>query len=106
MIKKFFLSTLFFASVFLFACGQDHEKNKSFLNKIEEIKATVSVLNNQDSIIPLRKLDELKIASLNLGFSHAVVFDSLLHKYHRISSFAGVKSQLSDLYNDLKFYNL
>ncbi len=69
------------------------------------------LFNNQGKIIPLRGLANRQIASVNAGFDHSAVFDSLLSKYAAVkrfeSSFYRTDSlNLDNLSGDyLKFYN-
>ncbi|WP_262886885.1 serine hydrolase domain-containing protein [Mucilaginibacter humi] len=71
-------------------------------------KSTV-LLNNDNSLIPLRNIGNLKIASIHLSHQFAVGFDSLLNKYARVESYsmAGYvgKRALTQLSTDLKPYN-
>lgn len=110
MIKKFLLTSVLFTSIFLFACSQDHQSNKTWLNQIQEIEKTTVVLNNEKQILPIVELEDLKIASVSLGFDHASVFDSLLRKYHKVESLSKIDinaiAQLEELSNELKFFNL
>ncbi|MDQ8051573.1 MAG: serine hydrolase [Pedobacter sp.] len=70
----------------------------------------VYLFNNQSKTVPLRGLDQLKIASINSGFAYSTVFDSLLSKYAAIGRFetAGFRSDslnLDNLTGDyLKYY--
>lgn len=98
------LSILFTLS----ACAQEHKRNESRLKTINEIANNAVLLNNQQNFIPLTKLAEQKIASINLGFTHQVAFDSLLNKYAEITSLNAEKykdsTTLNDLADDLKYY--
>jgi CubicO group peptidase (beta-lactamase class C family) len=93
----------------LTACAQDHKKNETRLKNITEISKNSVLLNNQNSFIPVTKLAEKKIASVNLGFENQTAFDSLLNKYAAINTLSAEKykdsTTLNDLANDLKFYN-
>ncbi len=72
---------------------------------------SVYLFNNQGKIIPLRRLAERQIASINAGFAHSVAFDSLLSKYASVKSFDSSfyrtdSLNLDNLTGDyLKFYN-
>jgi len=100
----------FFNVLCLMACAQDHAKNEKKLSVANSITKTTVLLNNQDSIIPLKSLDKLNIASVSLGFSYNVVFDSLANKYDKITSFTAEKykdsANLNDLEDDLKYFNM
>ncbi|MBS7566632.1 serine hydrolase [Mucilaginibacter sp. Bleaf8] len=70
---------------------------------------TTVLLNNEQSIIPLRDLDQMKAASVRFNHTNAPVFDSLLNKYTQVSSFNGLTyngfTGASKLADDLKLYN-
>lgn len=98
--------------VFIFtlcACAQEHKKNESRLKTINAIANSTVLLNNQQSLIPITKLAEQKIASINLGFTHQIAFDSLLNKYAEITPLNAEKykdsTTLNDLADDLKYYS-
>ena len=63
------------------ACAQEHKKNESRLKSIQEITQSTVLLNNERSFIPITKLAEQNIATINLGFKYQNNFDSLLNKY-------------------------
>ena len=96
----------------LTACAKptDHRSNERKLLEDKLAERTTVLLNNEKQIIPLKNLESLKIASVNMGSSYASVFDSLLGKYALINSFsvtayAGDSLNLDDLSGDLKFFN-
>ncbi|WP_443944549.1 serine hydrolase domain-containing protein [Pedobacter sp. AW1-32] len=93
----------------LTACAQDHTANEKKLSVNNAITQATVLLNNQDSIIPLKKLDKKTIASVSLGFSFGSVFDSLANKYDKVTSFSALNykdsTNLNDLEDDLKYYN-
>jgi len=99
----------FFNVLCLMACAQEHTKNEKILNITNDIAKTTVVLNNQDSIIPLKFLDKKNIASVSLGFAYSKVFDSLANKYDHVSSFSAAaykdSTNLNDLEDDLKYFN-
>lgn len=103
------ITTICLVTIFtLSACAQEHKKNESRLKTINEIAQNAVLLNNQQNFIPLTKLAEQKIASVNLGFTHQVAFDSLLNKYAEINFLNSEKykdsTTLNDLADDLKYY--
>jgi CubicO group peptidase (beta-lactamase class C family) len=103
------ISTICLVSIFtLSACAQEHKKNESRLKTINDIAQNAILLNNQQNFIPLTKLAEQKIASINLGFTYQVAFDSLLNKYAEIDLLSAEKykdsTTLNDLADDLKYY--
>jgi len=93
----------------LTACAQDHTANEKKLSITKAITDATVLLNNQDSIIPLKKLEKKNIASVSLGFSFSSVFDSLANKYDKVTSFSALNYKdsvnLNDLEDDLKYYN-
>ncbi|MCX2583144.1 serine hydrolase domain-containing protein [Pedobacter sp. MR22-3] len=99
----------FFNILCLMACAQDHANNERKLSIANSIAKTIVVLNNQDSVIPLKSLEKKTIASVSLGFAYSMVFDSLSNKYDKVTSFSAANYQdsvnLNDLEDDLKYYN-
>lgn len=91
------------------ACAQNHQQNEQQLLISNTIKNNTVLLNNQEAIVPLLKLDKRTIASVSLGFSYQTVFDSLLNKYAKITSFSSAQylsdATLDNLEDDLKYFN-
>jgi len=89
--------------------SQDHVNNEKWLNEEKSVAQTTVLLNNANQQIPVTALEDLKIASIDLGFSHALVFDSLLNKYEKVDHFNGntyiATSSLNVLLDDIKYYN-
>ncbi len=107
-LKNVFLSLTLFS---FFSCtyAQNHTQNEQWLRD-EKVALQASVLlNNSKRVVPLTSIQSLKIASIDLGFNHSVVFDSLLNKYVKVDHFNGntyvAISSLNALLDDLKFYN-
>jgi len=110
----YFFRRFYFFSIGLLttctACAQNaqqtHIKNKLAHEK-QTLSATI-VLNNEKGILPLQHLQTLKIASINLGFSHAETFNDMLAHYAPIDTFkadTGI-TQLQTLTERLKFHDL
>lgn len=103
-------SLLWMMMVMSSACAQDqYQQNQQFLAAKRSIETSTVLLNNQSQIVPIKNLDQQKIASVHFGFDNASVFDSLLNKYTKVQSFDattynGTKS-LNNLLFDLKFYS-
>ncbi|MCZ4245324.1 serine hydrolase domain-containing protein [Pedobacter punctiformis] len=99
----------FFNVLCLIACAQEHTQNEKKLTVNNEIARKTVLLNNQDSLIPLKALEKKNIASVSLGFAYSSVFDSLANKYSQVTSFSAVSYpdslNLNDLEDDLKYYN-
>lgn len=95
----------------LVACAQteEHRKNEQLMKEEMEVAQSTVLLNNKSQLIPLKNIEKLKIASVNIGSLQATVFDSILNKYALVKSFnsAAYSDALSldDLSDDLKFYN-
>ena len=109
MIKKAIFTIYIISSLFFIACGQDHQEDLTWLQAFKEAERNTVVLNNQLEIIPLKKLEQRKIASINLGFAHSITFDSLLNKYSKVDAFNGniylADDNFKGLVDELKFYN-
>ena len=106
-MKKLIASLL--TLCFFTACAQDHKQNQQTLSLLNKISSNAVLLNNHDNAIPLLNLDKKNIASIDLGFSSQTVFDSLLSKYTKITSFSSANYQnsttLNELEDDLKYFN-
>lgn len=80
---------------------------------LKEFKAAgenTVLLNNQGMIIPLKGLEGLRVASVNMGSAHAATFDSLLNKYTSVDTytstgFRGDSLTYDDLLDELKFHS-
>ena len=83
------------------------QKQKARLRNIEHIANTSVLLNNNNAFVPMTKLAQKKIVSINLGFDHQSAFDSLLNKYAEVKSISADKYKdsltLNNLEDDLKF---
>ena len=73
-------------------------------------EASLTLLQNKNRIIPLQKLDSLKIASLSLGYKELNLFQKTLSNYALVKHFGidkDAKQQAFDtVLNALKNYNL
>jgi len=102
--------TISFLALFTFtACAQNHQQNEQTLTILNTIEDNTVLLNNHENIIPLLNLDKKNIASVSLGLTNQTIFDSLLLKYAKITSFSSANYQnsaaLNDLEDDLKYFN-
>lgn len=79
-MRNLILAICLLTSISYYACAQ--KKQTNILSDGLETAASTVVLNNSDGDIPLKKLDERKIASINADAS----FDSLLAYYADVSS--------------------
>ncbi len=109
MIKKLLLLHAFICCFTLFSCGQDHVESENWLTKFKSAGESTVVLNNESAIIPLKNLEKQNIAVIDLGFSHFLVFDSLLNKYSKTEAFNGntycANQEFNKLLDDLKYHN-
>ncbi len=74
------------------------------------VEASITLLRNKNNIIPLQKLDTLKIASLSIGGVKNNIFQQTLNKYTKIDSYHLLKTnsetEIENLYKKLQKYNL
>jgi len=94
-------------TLFNSACAQN--SGQIYLREQKLVEKSTVLLNNNNSLIPLRNVGNLKIASVHLSNQFASGFDSLMNKYAQVQSFsvAGYtgKQNIIHLTNDLKSYN-
>ncbi|MGZ4001466.1 MAG: serine hydrolase domain-containing protein [Mucilaginibacter sp.] len=92
------------------ACAQNPPfLGQAYVNEEKQVEKATVLLNNEEGLIPLTDLGELRIASIHFTYQYAINFDSLLNKYSAIHTFTGtdyvtVKS-LADLDYDTKTFN-
>ena len=92
------------------ACAQNPPfKGKAYVKEEKSVEQSTELLNNQQQVIPLADLSELKIASIHFSYQYTNGFDSLLNKYAKIQTidggnYIGIKT-LGDLDYDTKLYN-
>jgi CubicO group peptidase (beta-lactamase class C family) len=82
---------------------------QAYVNEERLVEHSTVLFNNSKYLLPLKDLDQLKIASVHFSSPYASVFDSLLNKYSKVQAFdgriySGAKT-LADLSADLKWYN-
>jgi CubicO group peptidase (beta-lactamase class C family) len=96
--------------VFTFACFTAFSQNREALIKLREAEGSSVLLNNSKAILPLKNLQDLKIASLDLGFENSAAFDSIANKYTLVKAFradtVSSVAGLNALHDKLKLYNL
>ncbi len=73
-------------------------------------EAAITLVKNENSIIPLQKLDTLKIASVSIGIESISDFQKMMNNYAKIDNFTIPKEptgdELSSLLSKLADYNL
>lgn len=92
------------------ACAQNPPfLGQAYVHEEKLVEESTVLLNNQQQLIPLADLGELKIASIHFTYQYAAAFDSLLNKYAAVKSFSGTDyvsiKTLGDLDFDTKTYN-
>lgn len=88
------------------ACAQT--TSLTYLKEEKLVEKSTVLLNNNNYLIPLRNIGNLKIASIHLSNPNAAGFDSLLNKYTTVRSidFNGIVGKRSGYLNvDLRPYN-
>ncbi len=90
--------------------NQKLNESKYRLTKRMLQEQSLTVLINQQNLIPLKKLDTLKIASLVIGSIQIEPFQRMLGNYTSIDHFSITKTpsdiEIDNLINQLKPYNL
>ena len=93
------------------ACAQntEHLSNQTIVKDWENLEKTTVLLNNENQLLPIKDLQSLNIASINIGSAYASEFDSISNKYALVKSFESSKynqdlSSFNDLNDDLKYY--
>ncbi|MES2807537.1 MAG: serine hydrolase [Bacteroidota bacterium] len=71
-------------TLFESACAQT--TGLTYLKEEKLAEKSTILLNNNNALIPLRNIGNLKIVSIHLANPHAVGFDSLLNKYTKVQS--------------------
>lgn len=90
----------------------DNDLNSSGAELINRklTEASLTLLRNKDSIIPLQHLDTLRIASLSLGYKELNLFQQTLSNYAPVKHFGIDKDakneEFDSVLNSLKKYNL
>ncbi len=88
----------------------DLNQNKYLLTQHLLHEQSLTVLLNEQNIVPLMNLDTLKIASLSVGVSQPAFFQSMLSNYTLVDSFTVGKTpteeEINTIINQLSPYNL
>lgn len=108
-MKKIFIALYLFTNFSFLACGQQHQLSEKWLTNFQNIEKKTVVLNNDKELLPFINLEKKKIATIDLGFSHSITFDSLANKFAKIDHFNAnvylAKNDFKVLVDELKFYN-
>lgn len=92
------------------ACAQQPVSltSQQFLTEKKAAEKSTVLLNNEMQVIPLKKLEDAKVAAVHFKYSYSAAFDSLLNKYTHVelinaNNYKG--DQIANLSQDLKLYN-
>ncbi|WP_277485213.1 glycoside hydrolase family 3 N-terminal domain-containing protein [Catalinimonas alkaloidigena] len=74
------------------------------------MEAALTVLSNENELMPIRRLDTLKIASISLGTGRVTPFQKMLNNYTKVRSFIlddkASSQQVNEVKASLKNYDL
>lgn len=107
-IKIYFLFISLISS--LPAIAQTHQANLAKLAEEQTIIQQLVVVNNEKAQLPIVKLTDLNIASVDLDFQFSSVFDSIANKFTKVETLkksynSASITGLNALNDDLKLYN-
>ncbi|MBC7759167.1 MAG: serine hydrolase [Phormidesmis sp. FL-bin-119] len=98
--------SLILAFAYMIAAAQDQSTSKN----MRTAQSSAVLLNNNKTVVPLKNVKDLKIASVDLNFPYSTVFDSITQKYWNVTSFRGDTISNSSGFNllhmKLKLFNL
>ncbi len=83
----------------------DLNKIKYQLTKRKLIEQSITLVENKNKLIPLKQLDTLKVASVNLGGKTVNIFQSTLSNYMSVDNYVADEN-FDILINKLESYNL
>jgi CubicO group peptidase (beta-lactamase class C family) len=90
--------------------GKDLNSSKAELLNRNLTEASLTVLRNQSELLPLRRLDTLKIASISVGGKANNQFQKTLELYSKINHFnipyEATKTELDSVKNNISAFNL
>jgi len=88
----------------------DLNQNKYLLTKSQLYEKSLTVIENKNNILPIQRLDTLRIASLAIGSEQITTFQKMLSNYTQVDHFNTSKNpseaEITELLNQLKPYNL
>ena len=93
-------------TLFNSACAQT--SGQAYLKEEKLVEKSTVLLNNEDYLVPLRNIGNLKIVSIHLSNPYARAFDSLLNKYTKVTSLDiadHTGRTVSNLKTDIRLYN-
>jgi len=88
----------------------DLNRNQYLLTKRQLFEKSLTVVENKNNILPIQRLDTLKIATLAIGSEQIVPFQKMLGNYAAVDHFNTSKNpselEITKLLDQLKSYNL
>ena len=108
---KIGLVILFWSAIPVFSQSQNNSNSpEAELKRRKQIEASLTLLENKNQLIPLDRLDTLKIAALSVGESNPTEFQQMLTNYLKVDFFnlpANFTSRdLAEIKQKLKGFNL
>jgi len=89
---------------------EDLNTKASFVMNTNLAEASVTLLKNENSILPLQRLDTLKIIEVSIGDSNENLFSTTINKYSKIEHLGidhdASKKERDSLLSKIKKYNL
>lgn len=92
------------------ACAQNPPfSGQAYVNEEKQVEKATVLFNNDQQLVPLSDLGELRIASIHFTYQYTTSFDSLLNKYADVQTFNGADytsvKTLGELSFDTKIFN-
>jgi len=110
LAAKYWVGLNQLAKVSRYNLMEDLNNPQAELVKRKMIEASITLLENQNEIIPLKRLDTLKVACLAVGVTDETPFQSMLSKYTKTDNFflpeQFTADELKAVKEKLKGYNL
>ena len=110
LAAKYWVGLNQLAKVSRYNLVEDLNNPQAELVKRKMIEASITLLENQNEIIPLKRLDSLKVACLAVGVADETPFQSMLSKYTKTDNFflpeQFTTAELEAVKEKLKEYNL
>jgi CubicO group peptidase (beta-lactamase class C family) len=86
------------------ACAQNPPfSGQAYVNEEKQVEKATVLFNNDQQLVPLSDLGELKIASIHFTYQYTTAFDSLLNKYAAIQTFNGADYTSVKTVDELSF---
>lgn len=86
MKKRIYLALLLSGLTYLPGFAQDHAANLRWLQKANAAEKNTLILNNDAQLLPVTALEGLSLASVDLNFASAPVFNAMLMNYTKVDT--------------------